>query len=439
MSDIKKQGIAMSTKIRALGAALLAAPLLLGTASPAVAATPSAGAYAESYGLLVDTTLLAGNVPVKIGPEVPISSSCPPGGTKSGQLIDVPADPLAHADVITDTATSACAPASGKGVSNIVNVDVLKGQPVAIHADAVTSTSTTTCDKAPKGSTEIVNLSVGGQKIPIPSEPIPANTDLLPQLFEPLGLKVLLNEQHPASEGRGLVVNAIHVIASGTGALPVGGTVIRGDIVVAHAVSGVVCPGGPGSDNGGLPKPAISFSKSASPSTATAGSTVTYTATVKNQSTTACEVLRFVDHIAPAFTLVSTAGALGTKFDTPPPARTDGGVDAVLHPTGVTIGAGKSVTQTFTVKVKDDATPGTYYNTLEIFCGPNGNFVSGPLAPVTVPAPGVPVVTPPGGPVEQPPTQPVFAPTGLNTAVAGLSLLLLLAAVGTRRLQLSRR
>src|SRR5690242_8722432 len=122
MSDIKKQGIAMSTKIRALGAALLAAPLLLGTASPALAAAPAAGAYAESYGLLVDTTLLAGNVPVKIGPEVPISSSCPPGGTKSGQLIDVPADPLAHADVITDTATTACTPSS-KAVSNIVNVD----------------------------------------------------------------------------------------------------------------------------------------------------------------------------------------------------------------------------------------------------------------------------------------------------------------------------
>jgi uncharacterized repeat protein (TIGR01451 family) len=424
-------------KIRALGVAALAAPLLLGTASPALAATPPAGAYAESYGLLVDTDLLAGNVPLKVGPEAPVASSCPPGGTKSAQLIDVPADPLAHADVITDTATTACAPASGKAVSNIVNVDALMGQPVAVHADAITATSSTTCTTKPGGSTKVLNLSIAGSSVDIPADP-PPNFEPWAPLLAPLGLRIIINEQHPAATGRGFVVNGLHIIAAEEGAaLPVGGQVIRGDIVIAHAVSGVVCPGGPGSDNGGLPKPDISFTKDASPSTAGPGATVTYTATVTNQSTTACEVLRFVDHIAPAFTLVSTAGPLGTKFDTPPPARSDGGVDAVLRPTGVTIGAGKSVTQTITVKVKDDATPGTYYNTLEMFCGPNGDFVSGPLAPVTVPAPGV--VTPPSTPVEQPPTTPVFAPTGLSTTVTGISLLLLIAAVGTRRLQLSRR
>jgi uncharacterized repeat protein (TIGR01451 family) len=424
-------------KIRALGVAALAAPLLLGTASPALAATPPAGAYAESYGLLVDTDLLAGNVPLKVGPEAPVASSCPPGGTKSAQLIDVPADPLAHADVITDTATTACAPASGKAVSNIVNVDALMGQPVAVHADAITATSSTTCTTKPGGSTKVLNLSIAGSSVDIPADP-PPNFEPWAPLLAPLGLRIIINEQHPAATGRGFVVNGLHIIAAEEGAaLPVGGQVIRGDIVIAHAVSGVVCPGGPGSDNGGLPKPDISFTKDASPSTAGPGATVTYTATVTNQSTTACEVLRFVDHIAPAFTLVSTAGPLGTKFDTPPPARSDGGEDAVLRPTGVTIGAGKSVTQTITVKVKDDATPGTYYNTLEMFCGPNGDFVSGPLAPVTVPAPGV--VTPPTTPVEQPPTTPVFAPTGLSTTVTGFSLLLLIAAVGTRRLQLSRR
>jgi uncharacterized repeat protein (TIGR01451 family) len=424
-------------KIRALGVAALAAPLLLGTASPALAATPPAGAYAESYGLLVDTDLLAGNVPLKVGPEAPVASSCPPGGTKSAQLIDVPADPLAHADVITDTATTACAPASGKAVSNIVNVDALMGQPVAVHADAITATSSTTCTTKPGGSTKVLNLSIAGSSVDIPADP-PPNFEPWAPLLAPLGLRIIINEQHPAATGRGFVVNGLHIIAAEEGAaLPVGGQVIRGDIVIAHAVSGVVCPGGPGSDNGGLPKPDISFTKDASPSTAGPGATVTYTATVTNQSTTACEVLRFVDHIAPAFTLVSTAGPLGTKYDTPPPARSDGGVDAVLRPTGVTIGAGKSVTQTITVKVKDDATPGTYYNTLEMFCGPNGDFVSGPLAPVTVPAPGV--VTPPTTPVEQPPTTPVFAPTGLSTTVTGISLLLLIAAVGTRRLQLSRR
>jgi hypothetical protein len=146
--------------------------------------------------------------------------------------------------------------------------------------------------------------------------------------------------------------------------------------------------------------------------------------------------LKFVDHIAPAFELVSSAGPLGTALEKPAPSRGDGGVDAVLRPTDVVIGAGKSITQLITVTVKDDATPGTYYDTLEIFCGPNGDFVSGPLAPVTEPGNGV---TPPPEKVEEPPTTPAFAPTGLNTGVPILALLLLAAAVGTRRLVLNRR
>jgi len=422
-----------TSKVRVLGAAVLALPLVVGLGAPALAATPPAGAFAESYGLLVDDTLLEGAVPLNIGPEAPATSSCPPaGGTKSAQVLDVPADPVAHVSVIDDTATTDCSKPEGSSVSKIVNADILDGQPVAIHADAVTAKSTTSCAKAPAGSTEIVHLTIGGTPgIDLPN-PIPPNFTL--GLDPLIGIRVILNEQHPASSGRGLVVNAIHVIANGSGALPVGGSVIRGDIVVAHAVSGVVCPGGPGQNNGGLPKPDISFDKDASPDSAKPGDTVTYTATVTNQSDEACEVLKFVDHIAPVFDLVSTAGPLGTKFD-PPAARSDGGVDLVVRPTGVTIGAKKSVTQTITVKVKDDAAPGTYYDTLEMFCGPNGNFVSGPLAPVTVT--NTPVT--PETPGEAPPPGDVFAPTGLNTGVPALALLLILGAAGARRIQLSRR
>jgi uncharacterized repeat protein (TIGR01451 family) len=407
----------------------------VGLGAPALAATPPAGAFAESYGLLVDDTLLEGAVPVNIGPEAPASSSCPgTGGTKSAQVLDVGDASVARAQVINDTATTDCAKPESKAVSNIVNVDALgAAEPIAVHADAVTATSTTSCTKAPAGSTDIVNLTIGGQAIPIPSNPIPPNTAI--DLSPLVGINIILNEQHPASSGRGLVVNGIHIIANASGALPIGGSVIRGDIVIAHAVSGVVCPGGPGSDNGGLPKPDISFDKDANPDSVNPGDTVTYTAQVTNQSDTPCEVLKFVDHIAPVFELVSTAGPLGTKFDTPPPARSDGGVDLVVRPTGVTIGAKKSVTQTITVKVKDDAAPGTYYDTLEMFCGPNGNFVSGPLAPVTV----TPTPVTPDKPAENPPPGDTFAPTGLNTGVPALALLLILGAAGARRMQLSRR
>jgi uncharacterized repeat protein (TIGR01451 family) len=425
------------SKFRAAGVAVLAIPLLVGAAAPASASTTPAGAYADSYGLAVDVTALSGAVPVQVPEQARASSSCPPtGGTKSNSILEVPADPLANVKVSHDTATTDCSAPSSKAVSRIVDADALIGTPAVVHADAITATSTTSCTAAPKGSTDIVNLSIGGNAIPIPSNPIPANTKVLDPVLSLLGLTIILNEQHPASLGRGLVVNGVHIIASGTGAIPIGGAVIRGDIIIAHAVSGVVCPGGPGTDNGGLPKPDISFFKGADPSVAKAGETVTYTATITNQSTTPCEVLKFVDHIAPAFELVSSAGPLGTALEKPAPSRVDGGVDAVLRPTDVVIGAGKSVTQTIVVKVKDDATPGTYYDTLEIFCGPNGDFVSGPLAPVTVPGEGV---IPPVTPVEEPPTGPTFAPTGLNTGVPALALLLLAAAVGTRRLVLSRR
>jgi uncharacterized repeat protein (TIGR01451 family) len=418
----------------------MALPLVIGMAAPALAAAPPAGAFAESYGLLIDDTLLAGSVPLNVGPEAPAASSCPgTGGTKSAQVLSVGDPAAAKVDVINDTATTDCALPSGKAVSNIVNVDALNAvAQLAIHADAITATSTTTCTKAPAGSTQVVNLSIGGSVVPIPTDP-PANFEPWAPLLAPFGLRIIINEQHPAATGRGMVVNGLHIIAAEEGSsIPIGGQVIRGDIILAHAASGVVCPGGQGSDNGGLPKPDISFLKSASPSVAEHGDTVTYTAQITNQSSTPCEVLKMVDHIAPAFTLVSTSGPLGTKFDTPPPSRTDGGVDAVLHPTGVTIGANKSVTQLFTVTVKDDATPGTYYDTLEIFCGPNGDFISGPLAPVTVPGEGVPPVTP-ENPGQAPPPDTAFGPTGLNTSVAGAALLLLLAAAGTRRLQLARQ
>jgi uncharacterized repeat protein (TIGR01451 family) len=426
-------------KIRAAGVAVLAIPLLVGAGSPASAATnPPAGAYADAYGLTVDVTALSGAVPVQVPEQARAASSCPPaGGTKSNSILEIPGDPLANVKAAHDTATTDCVAKSSKAESRIVDADALIDTPAFIHADAITATSTTSCTAAPKGSLDVVNLVVGGTNITEQfKNGIPPNTKVLDPVLSLLGLTVILNEQHPASLGRGLVVNGVHVIASGTGAIPIGGAVIRGDIIIAHAVSGVVCPGGPGTDNGGLPKPDISFYKGASPSAADPGDTVTYTATITNQSTTPCEVLKFVDHIAPAFTLVSTSGPLGTALEKPAPSRVDGGVDAVLRPTAVVIGAGKSITQLITVTVKDDATPGTYYDTLEIFCGPNGDFVSGPLAPVTVPGNGV---TPPPVTVEEPPTTPAFAPTGLNTGVPILALLLLAAAVGTRRLVLNRR
>ncbi len=423
------------TKKRLAGSAL-AVLLPLGvvvTSTPATAATVPAGGFADAYGLSIDTTLLQGNVPVKVGPLAPVASSCPPvGGSKTAQLLQAGDAQVAKAAVLNTGAGTDCGAKKSLASAQVTDINALGvAAPIAIHADAITSTAAVGCATAPTGSTVVTNLTVGGTVVPLPTT-IPPNTDLLPQVFGPLGLRIILNEQHPASSGRGLVVNGLHIIGSNTGVIPVGGGVLRGDVVISHAVAGVVCPGGPGGTNGSLPKPDISFTKVATPSSIKAGATVTYTATVTNTSTTGCEVLRFIEHVAPPFDLVSSAGAFGTKLDAPAPVRTDGGVDAVLRPTGVVIGAGKSVTQTFTVKAKDSAAPGTYYDSLEIYCGPNGDFVSGPLAPVTITAV---VATPPrvNRPVTVVSGPPQLPRTGGAPLAAGAACLVLAAAFGLRR------
>ncbi len=427
-----------TTTTRLLGAVGLASVLtlpLLGVSTPAYAADAPAGAFSDAYALSIDTTLLQGNVPVKVGPLAPTSSSCPPAATpKTATVLGGGDAQVAKAAVLNSGTSADCAAPVSNAMAQVENADALGlAAPIAIHADSVTTTASADCTKNPTASTKILNLTVGGTPVPLPLDQAP-NTEILAPIFNPLGLRVIINEQHPAASGRGIVVNGIHIIAGAFGALPVGGPIVRGDIVISHAAAGVVCPGGPGGTNGSLPAPDITFAKSADPTTAKQGETVTYTATVTNTSTTSCEVLRFIEHIAPPFTFVSTAGPLGTKTDSPAPVRGDGGVDAVLRPTGVSIASKASVTQTFVVKVKDDAAPGTYYNSLEIYCGPNGNFISGPLAPVTIPA-DVPVVTPP---VVKPPVTVVSAPpalprTGGAPLLGGLAVLLTAAGLGLRR------
>ena len=110
----------------------------------------------------------------------------------------------------------------------------------------------------------------------------------------------------------------------------------------------------------------------------------------------------------------------------------------MLRPTGVKIAPGASVVQTFVVKVKDGAAPGTYYDSLEIYCGPNGNFVSGPLAPVTIPAEGPLPETDgeQGAPVID--VTPSLPRTGGAPLAAAGALVLLAAGFGLRRMRLTQ-
>jgi uncharacterized repeat protein (TIGR01451 family) len=288
-----------------------------------------------------------------------------------------------------------------------------------LSADLVRAQANSSCSVAPNSTgTTFVNLTVGGQ--PIEGTP-PPNTVIDLQVA-----RVILNEQHPASDGRGIVVNAIHVISTTTG-----DPLLRGDIVVAHAMSTVACPGGPGSTGGDNP---VQLTKSVTPTTASPGDTVTYTAKITNKATEDCLVTKVIDHLPPGFGYVSTSGDLGTSLDvSPPQARPGGGLDLVLG-NGYVLGSNKTLTQTFVAKIGTDVAPGVYYNNVEIFCANLGNYVKGVDAPVTVePHKDFPTTAPstasagPIVPVEQPEELPR---TGGTFPVAPAGALLALI-VGT--------
>ena len=419
----------VARKTLASAAALALAALIAGPASPAAAQAAPAGGFADAQGIIVNLVVLTavpvpgalGNTALDPNTFAKSSQSCPPQTAEpaTDNLINVAAPPAVTANTINTIAGARCdgptavASAQTEGLTALVNA----GVPL-ITADAIRAQSNSDCTKAPNGDGSLfVNLKVAGQ--PIANNPAPNTRITIPGVAT-----VIINEQSATADGRGFVVNGIHVI----GASPL----LRGDLIISHAVSGVVCPNGAGSTAPapGQPfAPDIRFDKDARPTTARTGETVTYTAVARNTSTRPCDVIRFVDHLDPAFEFVSTSGGFGDKAVMPVPVRSDKGQDVTIDPRGVIIAPGAAVTQTIVVKVRDETKPGTYFNNLEIFCAVGGNFASGPLAPVTVPAAAVPpVVQPP------PPPAPEQLPrTGAAPLLALGALLLVGAGLGVRR------
>jgi uncharacterized repeat protein (TIGR01451 family) len=443
--------------VAGIGAVALAATASFTTASPAAAQQASPpGAFADAFGLLIEATALGGNVPVSIGPVSQATSSClPESGPAEDEVLDVtlpPADPDAvppdpggqlvtsealYAAADTECPTGAPAAFAQAFTENLTALAPVADGPSLLAAEVIDAQAEATCEGL-FGATDFVGLTITNPENPAQQLDIPA--DPPPNTVIPLGPfgSIILNEQTYSISEDGtagtIVVNGVHIIGASD--------LLRGDIIISHAVAGVAgCAPGSLTPPDDVDAPEITFDKDAAPATARPGETVTYTATINNDSDeNDCDVLRFIDHLHPAFELVSTAGDFGSEAESQ--ERSDGGVDVVLSPTDLVIEAGGSATQTFVVRVRADAAPGTYYNVLEIFCAQQGNFASEPLAPVTVVAPAAPP-PPQQPPPQQPPAQqPVAAKplprTGGASPAAGAALLLLVAgAVGVRRLRVA--
>ena len=262
--------------LAATGAGALS--LLFVSAGPAAAATAPSGGFADANGIIVRLTALTavpipgpfGGTPIDPNTFASSSQSCPPTAANSDphELLNVGAAPAAEANTIDTDALAKCS-ASDAVAAAAAQTEGLKalfnGAVPVITADVIRAQSNSDCTKAPNGAGSIfAGLSIAGQAIPAD---VPPNTTIP---LGPIG-SVIVNEQHPSANGRGFVVNGLHVI----GASPL----LRGDLIISHAVSGVVCPSGAGKE---LPPPEFTFDKDANPSTAHAGDTVTYTSTVQH-------------------------------------------------------------------------------------------------------------------------------------------------------------
>jgi uncharacterized repeat protein (TIGR01451 family) len=424
----------------------LALALLVGSpAAPAAAQTAAPkGAFADAFGLLVDVTALG--VPVQTDEISRSTSTCPPGtGTVvENEVLDVSlpdaSGTVATSDTLATRAATDCTRPTAMAqaiteratVLNTTGALPLPGLPVEtalLAADVIDATASATCEGL-TGNTRFVNLVVAGTPVTLDNGTVAPNT----RIDIPGVATVILNEQtfdlNADGSGGTIVVNGVHIIGASD--------LLRGDIFISHAVAGVSgCPAGalmapPGGNAG------FDLTKEATPTTATPGQTVTFTARFQNNTGAACDVLSAIDHLNPVFEFVSTAGDFGTDAELRQRPG-DGGTDVVLQPTDVVIAAGAAATQTFTVRIRENTGPGTYFNVTEIRCSQQGNFVSPPTAGVTVPAAAA---TPPPTAAPAPAVQASPAPrgagrqlpeTGLETTVPLLGVAALLLTMALRR------
>lgn len=372
-------------------------------ALPASAAPAAKAASADAYGLLVDTILQPTNTVVRDGPRARASQDYPPGAAAPSEAQvqeagPVPADGtlVNHVGVITSIAGATDTP-QGVASAQANDVSLLKqGTTFLVTADVVRAQANSDCVNVPNGTgTTFVNLVVNGT--PVGNTPQP-NTVIDVPPTNPIA-KVILNEQRPAFDGRGFVVNAIHVVSTTTGE-----PLFTGDIIVSHAMSTVNCTNGAGTTG---ETNVIKITKTVAPDEVVAGEEMVYTVKVTNNSTVSCLVNAVIDHLPNGFEFVSTAGDLGTALDRTPPSRPGGGIDLYFG-NAKTITAGGTATQTIVARAGASLAPGVYYNNIEVFCANIGNFVKGLDAPVKVSEEVAPTPTP--TPSESPSPSPSPTP-----------------------------
>lgn len=400
------------------------------------------GSAAHAFGVRVHVATPLGDPSATIEP-TPLASAA---DSSDGSVVKSVFGPLrapddgslvADARALVAQATRTLAPRPAAHAESVVTHAALfesAGVPL-IEADLVRASSDTAC--TPGGGnvlsaagSRLVGLQIAGQIVDETPEP---NTEI-PLLYDngtpadasdDLSVRVILNEQVPASNGAGLIVTMIHAIVS----TPADAGSIFADIRIAEAFSTAYC--GPEPTNRVR---VIDFDKVVTHTdsdprgalddgiaTAHRGETVTWTVTITNTSQTGCMLSTVNDSLPPHFGFVRTAGA----FDGIEAALS--GQDVVWQPQDqLQLNAGQAITQTITTRVAADAPYGTYTNLFGVFESSCSEASSGLMGPVTiVPKIATQVLN---RPKTVKPAQQPLAATGVPLApLAGAAIALVLA------------
>jgi uncharacterized repeat protein (TIGR01451 family) len=407
---------------------LVAAGVLLWTLlAPATAGaqTAATSAAADAFGVRVITSPLQ-QEPIRVGPVPEVNVYEPPESPaevdRVAEVGPIPDDGALVEFVRAVVVTGDGEVSEGRAVATAETaaVSLLGGQ---VTATALRAVSTTTCpgpgsvEEASEGS-EVVNLTIGGQEIPLTPEPNQVEIEI------PGVARISVFEVIPDADGLGFTTRMLHIRT-----LDPLTQAVNAEIIVAEAHSTVSCDGDEqtaGEDND------IFIEKGVSPSTVRPGEEVTYDITVRNQSEETCVLFEVTDRLPPGFEFVSVGGDLAA-FDEEP--MLEGREVRFENFEGLSLEPDATLTGTLVVRIPESTRPGTYFNDV-LVRSTCGNFEKGHDAPVTVsaaPAPAAPAPQDDKGVVAQPPAAPAPEPApdpALPATGAALPALLGLALAG---------
>jgi hypothetical protein len=252
--------------------------------SPRAALPLPAPMRASRGGATADAAALSGTVgvpdgpPVTLGPVAPASATTAPSrprasgeagaascGNAEGdacpadELHSLSADSSSALASVERTDAPACSPASGSApappmagaCTQGVHVEMLVGDAArSVVADGVSSSSLTAgCPAAPTGRVSIGDLEIGGLRVAGgPGAVVPTSSPEPNTAVALASGTVVLNEQRPDRGGRGLTVNAVHIVVPASLLSP-----FSLDMVIGHSHSAAT----PRSSCAAAPAPAV--------------------------------------------------------------------------------------------------------------------------------------------------------------------------------------